>query len=571
VTILQYDAWFLGRIQAHDDLTPEQLGGVSPRWRAMAERLAGTPLGDRAALFSTMLAAPTGEEADALEDAIDAVDSDGPPPQIEVDVQEADADPEVSWDPLRLGEAPAVEPFPIDVFPLLLQKYCREVAESTHAPDDFVGVSMLTTAGAAVGQSVNIRLKRRWTEPPLSYCVLVADPGKAKTPAIRSVVRPLAEIDARLRDESRRARERWEEARRLYGKDPKAPPPGPEPPQRRAVVKDITRESLCVVLADNPRGVLCAPDEASAWFGSFDQYKARGGTDEQFWLSLHSGNSVSVDRKGGRESTYVRHPFASVLGGIQPDLLRSMRGGGGGDNGFVDRIVFSYPDVFPPQRWTEQDVSPEAERDWSTVIERLHAVEMQPDGQRLAPWPADLTPDAKARFVRWFDEHGRAMDDAEQSDGRQGAMSKAKAMLARWALILSRLRLACDPCRALQDHEGVPPVELADVEGAIRLAGYFESHRARAVGRMRKGRKEDDSKALLDFLRRNRRTEFREAEPKEILRRFRESPDALSDAIRSLVIMNVIRPKAEPAIPGKRGRKSSPLYEVHPALLDDAS
>src|SRR5262249_56889084 len=89
----------------------------------------------------------------------------------------------------------------------------------------------------------------------------------------------------------------------------------------RAVVKDVTRESLILILQDNPRGVLCDPDEASGWVASFNEYKGKNGSDRQFWLSVWSCNAVAVDRKGGRESHYVPHPFAPMMGGLPPSLL----------------------------------------------------------------------------------------------------------------------------------------------------------------------------------------------------------------------------------------------------------
>jgi hypothetical protein len=92
------------------------------------------------------------------------------------------------WPPLRFSEPPRALPFPVDVFPPALQRFCRELAEATLAPVDFVGVSMLTTAGAAIGQSVNIHAKRRWNEPPLLFAIVVAPPGKTKSPVVRAVV-----------------------------------------------------------------------------------------------------------------------------------------------------------------------------------------------------------------------------------------------------------------------------------------------------------------------------------------------------------------------------------------------
>ncbi len=562
-----FDAAVLSALH-REDVPPDHLAAVSDRSRPLAGRLAGMPIPDRSQAFQAALAVFPKDDADALAEAVMA-HGVKPLPPIPIegtgldDLEAADG-----WGPSRLAERPKAGPFPLDVLPPRVATFCREVSESTRAPVDFVATAMLATAGAAIGQSVNVRLKRGWTEAPLLYAAVVGDPGAAKTPAIRAAVRPLVAIDERLRVESMEARERWAEAKKAHDRDESAPPPGPEPPQLRAVVKDITRESLCIVMRDNPRGVLCATDELTAWVGSFDQYKGKG-TDRQFWLSLYTGDAVSVDRKGGRESIHVPHPFAAVLGGVQPDVLAGLRSER--DDGFLDRIAFAYPDDLPRQRWTEGGVSEEAERDWADVVERLHAVPMRPDdGDAPRPWLADLDPAAKRRFVMWYDAQGEAMDDPERSDGRRGAMSKARALVARLALILSRMRLACDPARPLLDSQGVPPVEDADMEGAIRLAAYMENHRERAVGRMTRGAAGADAETVLAWIKRRGLPEFREADVKDDLRRrfgADDGPDALKAALAALEGRGAIRPKAEPAIQGKRGRKPSPAYEVHPDLL----
>ncbi len=549
------DAWVLARLSCGQSVNGE-LADVSEPFKGIADHLNGLPLADRQSPWNGFLASRPDQEA--VIRAVADQDPEGPAPPLSASVTAVD-----SWEPLRLREPPKAMSFPVDVFPLGLEKYCRNVAESTLCPVDFVGAAMLATAGAAIGQSVNLQVKWGWTEAPLLYLVVVAAPGKAKTPAIRAATRPLAKINERLREESRLARERWEEAKKAHARDDAAPPPGPEPPQLRAIVKDITRESLCLVLADNPRGVLCSPDEATAWVGSFNQYRS-GGTDEQFWLSVYSGDPVSVDRKGGRESTYVPHPFCAVLGGIQPDLLASLRDDRGRDNGFLDRIVFSFPDEFPDRQWTDQEVSPEAERDWSEAIDRLYAVSMRVVDDHPRPWLAKFTPEARARFVSWFNRNGREMGEPES---RAGAMSKAEGRLARLALILSRLRLACDPCQVLQDADGVPPVSLADVEGAVRLTEYFANHLEGAAHRMTRGTGSADALLLAEWAKRNKLPLFREAEARETLRRFRDDPETLAAAIRLLTNSGVIRPKPETAISGKAGRKPSPAYEVHPDLL----
>jgi hypothetical protein len=499
-----------------------------------------------------------------------------------------DVDPK-EWPPLQFQEPPRVLTFPLEVFPASLQAYAREVASSTLTPLDFVGAAMLTTAGAAIGQSVNIKLKRRWPEPPLLFMILVASPGKTKTPVIRTVTQPLANIDVRLRQESQELLNEWKKAVKAKKKDESDDDPGPPPPGRRAVVKDITRESLVLVLEVNPHGVLCDPDEAAAWLGSFNQYKVKG-NDRQFWLSIWSCTAISVDRKGGNESRHVQHPFAAVIGGMPPDILTMCRGENGPNDGLLDRILFSFPEDFPPQRWTELELSEDSENAWLDAINRLHAKPMQIDDDGVErPRLISLSAEAMPAWIDWFNSHS---DETEEMPVRQeGSLSKMKSHAARFALILSQLRRACDqyPDDAvplpevtadtgesaggqldLYVHVGINPdgqVDLIDVQGAIKLAEYFKSHLQRIVHHMSGGLGNSDAKPVVDWIRRKGSATFREAEVGEDLRRFRKNADLLKSVLKSLVEAGAIRPSSEPMDPHKRGPKPSPAYEVHPDLL----
>ena len=46
---------------------------------------------------------------------------------------------------------------------------------------------MLAVAGAAIGQSINVRIKCGWDEPCLVYIVQIARPGRGKSPANKAV------------------------------------------------------------------------------------------------------------------------------------------------------------------------------------------------------------------------------------------------------------------------------------------------------------------------------------------------------------------------------------------------
>src|SRR5208337_2328900 len=73
------------------------------------------------------------------------------------------------WPELTLNQEPDALPFPLDAFPEPLQRFCLGAAIVTSAAPDITGVSMLATASAAIGQSVNLYLKRTHQESPLLY------------------------------------------------------------------------------------------------------------------------------------------------------------------------------------------------------------------------------------------------------------------------------------------------------------------------------------------------------------------------------------------------------------------
>ncbi len=254
-------------------------------------------------------------------------------------------------------------PFPIEVFPEPIQRLMVELAATMTVPIDYVGVSVLVVAASAIGQSVNIRLKSTWTEAPQFYVALVGPKGVKKSPPLKWLIRPLAEIDCEHQEVYQRLLETWEK------EDPKIR--SSKPTCKRLLVQDITTESLTVIHAENPRGLLAYRDELTAWVRSFNQYKGKGG-DRQYFLSNASGAPIQCDRKGGRERLTISHPLINVCGGLVPSNLATLAQDDldgrakseQSDDGFLDRLVFGFPDVFPPQVWTELEISSESENLW---------------------------------------------------------------------------------------------------------------------------------------------------------------------------------------------------------------
>jgi hypothetical protein len=96
--------------------------------------------------------------------------------------------------------------------------------------------------------------------------------------------------------------------------------------------------------AENPRGLLRAPDEFVALLGSLGQYKGKGDGDRGTLLRLFEGEPITVDRvKNGGESIHAETALLGVLAGTQPGKIQKLATDLGED-GFLQRILFLMDD-----------------------------------------------------------------------------------------------------------------------------------------------------------------------------------------------------------------------------------
>jgi len=172
------------------------------------------------------------------------------------------------------------------------------------------------------------------------------------------------------------------------GEEPEAPAPC-----EHCICVDITIEATADRLLATPRGVLMGPEELSAWFGSFNQYKS-GGADVAHWLALHGARALKVDRKtGDRPTIYIPHAAVSISGTIQPGTLRRALLPEFFDNGLAARLLVTMPET-RAKKWTDAEISDETMRAVDDLFDALYA--LRPDDGIDGPEPkmiglADLT------------------------------------------------------------------------------------------------------------------------------------------------------------------------------------
>jgi len=218
--------------------------------------------------------------------------------------------------------------------------------------------------------------------------------------------------------------------------------------------------------------------------GSFDQYKSGKGAEKQFWLSNWSNETIYVDRR----LTYADGPltcpapFIAVLGCLTPDGLASLRGDERGrkakDDGFIDRVLLSFPESVPARGEDGAGVSAEAEATLDAAIRELHPLGMiritsREDDTIVGHRPrvVGLTPCGKTAWQRFTEAHAAEVNAEEFPACLGGAWAKLKGYCGRFALILHYLRWAC-----LERDQPDADVDGDTMHAAVRLVSYFKSH-----------------------------------------------------------------------------------------------
>jgi DNA primase catalytic core len=393
-----------------------------------------------------------------------------------------------------------VQAFPLQVLPAPLRAYVEVCATALPVPPDFIAVPMLAALATAIGHSREIVVKRSWREGARLFAAIVGDPGSRKSAALDKANDPLYEHQKTFKREHDDALEVYRsqvqdydnaKARRKKGED--APEhPGDEPRMKQVMLTDATLEALMELHTKNERALLLCQDELSGWVSGMDQYKSGKGNDKQKWLSIWSGGQIIVNRKG-KQAEMIAEPYISVSGGIQPDILPTLQTAQGAD-GFIDRILFSYPKAVESKGFSfDDDVDDEHVAGYRKVISRLWGLEQVDTVDGPQPKPLQMTDDAKAVFAEWIDEHTLKRDVPGLDRKLRGAWGKMDGYFARFALILHLAALA-------SGEETSETISKRSVIKAAALTQYFKSHAARVYQQLGNGPEDKSLNAIYTYI-----------------------------------------------------------------------
>lgn len=326
--------------------------------------------------------------------------------------------------------------FPIDIFPTSIQKYILECNSKLDSNVDYMGCSLLWLISVSIGNSIDIEVKRGWNESATLWLSLVGKAGIGKTPSINNVIFPLQKINSREIKHYYKEYEKYEHYINLPKKEQDQSVEVPKPVKKQFIVNDITLEALVDLHQECDNAIGVFKDELAGWLKDMNKYRA--GSDLEFWLSCWSGKSVSLNRKTAK-SSFVEKPFIPVLGGIQPSILNSFYTEENKDNGFMDRMLLSFPDT-KIDMYNENELEYELIEWYSDTIvsfyDKIKKVVKRDNDGNIINLSAKFTDDAKKEWKRIFNEISSHQNSEDENEYLKSMYPKQKSYIPRFALII---------------------------------------------------------------------------------------------------------------------------------------
>ena len=348
-----------------------------------------------------------------------------------------------------------IDPFPVDIFPKPIQEVITECNNTLNFVPDFSCTSVLAALSVSIGNNYCFQVKRGWMEKANLYLMQVGNKGVAKTHPIKFLFKPIDNIDKVYYHEYEAEYERFLE----YNDTPKkerGKEKVKEPKLTQTIIKDSTPEALTFVLRNNPKGVIMIQDESSGWLNGFDKYKPKGGSEQSFYVSLWSNEAPVVNRKSS-QTLRVNEPFFSLIGNIQPALLKQFTENNRSFDGFLDRIFFAYPDVCERKDFSEEEVPEAVINTWHYIINSLCKVVY------AEPVVIIFSPESKNLWKEWFRENNKLIETGYPE------FAKLDVGLIRIALILHVANIQCG------EYSFTKELPLSTMINAIKVVEYFRS------------------------------------------------------------------------------------------------
>jgi hypothetical protein len=330
--------------------------------------------------------------------------------------------------------------FPIEIFPNEIQHFIIESSITLGMSTDYMGCAFMWMLSLIVGNSMVIEVKPGWKEVATLWIAVVGKPGIGKTPSINQMIAPLRSLNVKEQKDYQKNYQKFIDYEALDKKNKEYCEEVKKPKNKQFIVGDVTIEALVDLHEENPNAIGIFKDELAGWFKDMNKYRA--GSDLEFWLSSWSGSPISLNRKTSKNA-FVDKPFIPVLGGIQPSIFDEFSNGANKENGFVDRILISYPEL-TVNHYNNSYISAEA-LEWyndfvvsmKTNIEKLFLKFDEND--QIQPEVVKFEKESEREWIRIHDKYTDIQNSDNENEYMKSMLPKQKSYIPRFALLLNTL------------------------------------------------------------------------------------------------------------------------------------
>lgn len=356
--------------------------------------------------------------------------------------------------------------FPIEVFPPLFRDLITGCKDALNFPVDYTGTAILSAVSTAIGKSRKMKVKNQWHEYASLFIAVVGNSGVAKSHPIALVFKPLEKIEGERVKRFAKDYKEYEDYLALSQKDKKDNKDigqSVKPILVKTIIIDFSHEVLCQRLADNDRGCIVISDELATVLIGMNAYSK--GDRTSTYLTFWSNKSTSVDRIGKPIPLWIPEPYLNMIGGLQPRMVTKLFPADKTDNGFLQRILFAFPDNVQKESINDHELDEAVFEKYSQWIEQCqldNPVYINPETESPEPRILNWGLDAKAFFYEW--QRDNSIEVNESAEMLKGEMlSKFDIHFVRLCIIL----------QVMQDYKS-NEISLKAARGAEKLCTYFK-------------------------------------------------------------------------------------------------
>lgn len=280
--------------------------------------------------------------------------------------------------PLDLWAKQAPPQFPRGVFPATIEAMAIHRGEQAGCDPSGIAMAALIACAGALSDSITLKMRvhEDWWERPCLWGMLIGVPSTNKSAMIKYSTGKIKEIDGGMYRNNLRKMADWNE-----DGGTKSGEPMPALPRLR--VEDATMESVQEVCKFSPDGVISIQNELNGFFGAINKHSGGkgAGLDRSFWINAYDGGPYAVNRigRGGLAGYIIDNLSVGIVGGIQPDVIKSIMDGYS-DDGIIQRFI---PIVLHDGVEGEDRPAPDVGSEFDALVERLHEMRLTGDAYFL--------------------------------------------------------------------------------------------------------------------------------------------------------------------------------------------